>query len=354
MAVQINQKVGKASSGIKKCFSSARVCQAKALGETHGDMAMIIERKEAWGKLVYDTSKHRFSLHHTDGKTATPYVKQPVVLNAYLTMKCNMNCMHCVTKDFDRQEDLAVSTEVVNWINRSPFMIVVITGGEPLLPEYEDQLMRVLQRTHNKGLVIDTNGTILPSHSVIDTILNSSALVRISWDTTHPKGEMYFRHAKPLAEGNYQENYEWYKKKRDMIQRFRSQGVDVAVQSVVHKKNLESIRRLPEVLHEFSINQWYIQRFIPAHRAIRKTLEVSSVEYEQIIERLTEICNGMKIECITKKDRRHNCVFMLVGDGRLYTQGEKPGQKIQIGTTDSDIRYFEYVSSADHAERYYG
>lgn len=315
---------------------------------------MIIEKKEAWGKLTYDTSKHRFSLDHTNGKAATPYAKEPVVLNVYLTMKCNMNCMHCVTKDFDRKDDLIVSTKLVDWINRSPFMVMVITGGEPLLPEYENQLIRLLEETHNKGLVIDTNGTIFPSHSVIETILNSSALVRISWDTTHPKGEMYFRHIKLLAERNYQENYEWYKKKRDMIQRFRSEGVNLAVQSVVHKKNLESIKGMPEVLREFSINQWYIQRFIPAHKAIRKSLEVSSVEYEQVIEKLTETCNNMKIECITKKDRRHNCVFMLVGDGLLYTQGEKPGQKLRLGTIDSDIRYFEYVSSADHAERYYG
>jgi hypothetical protein len=45
---------------------------------------------------------------------------------------------------------------------------------------------------------------------------------------------------------------------------------------------------------------------------------------------------------------------MLVGDGFLYTQGEKPRQKIPLGRIGSDIRYFEYISSADHAERYYG
>jgi len=315
---------------------------------------MIIERKEAWGKLSYDTSQHRFSRIQTNGKVATPYVKEPVVLNVYLTMKCNMNCMHCVTKDFDRKDDLVVSTELVDWINRSPFMVMVITGGEPLLPEYENQLIRLLGETRDKGLVIDTNGTIFPSHSAIETILNTGALVRISWDTPHPKGEMYFRHVKqPLTKLNYQENYEWYKKKEDMIQRFRSAGVNLAVQSVVTRYNRESIFDMPEALRKFSINQWYIQRFIPSHKATRKSLEVSSFEYEQIIEELIEKCHKMKIDCITKKDRRHNCVVMLIGDGLLYTQGEKPGQKLQIGKIDSEIRYFEYISSADHAERYY-
>jgi len=316
---------------------------------------VIIERKEAWGKLRYDTSQHRFSRHQTNGKTVTPYVKKPVVLNVYLTMKCNMNCMHCVTKDFDRKDDLVVSTELIDWINRSDhFMVMVITGGEPLLPEYENQLIKLLRETHNKGLVIDTNGTIFPSHSVIEAILNTNALVRISWDTAYPKGEMYFRHVKPLTERTYQENYEWYEKKRDMIPRFRSAGVNLAIQSVVTRKNLDSIFDMPEVLRKFSINQWYIQRFIPSHKATRKSLEVSSVEYERVTEKLITMCHKMNIDCITKKDRRHNCIVMLVGDGFVYTQGENPGRKLLLGKINSDIRYFEYISSADHAERYYG
>jgi MoaA/NifB/PqqE/SkfB family radical SAM enzyme len=317
-------------------------------------MAMIIERKEAWGKLRYDKSQHRFSRIQTNGKLATPYVKEPVVLNVYLTMKCNMNCMHCVTKDFDRKDDLVVSTELVDWINRSAFMVMVITGGEPLLPEYENQLIRLLRETCNKGLIIDTNGTIFPSQSVIEAILNTNALVRVSWDAAHPKGEMYFRHVKPLTKLNYQENYECYKKKREMIQRFRSAGVNVAVQSVVTRKNLKSIFDMPEALRNFSINQWYIQRFIPSHKATRKTLEVSTLDYERVIEKLIPMCEEMNIDCITKKDRRHNCLVMLVGDGFVYTQGENPGQKLLLGKINSDIRYFEYISSADHAERYYG
>lgn len=315
---------------------------------------MIIERKEAWGKLRYDTSQHRFSRIHANGKIATPYVKEPVVLNVYLTMKCNMNCMHCVIKDFERKDDLVISTELIDWINRSPFMVIVITGGEPLLPEYEDQLTKLLGEIHNKGLVIDTNGTIFPSHSVIKAIIRNSALVRISWDTTHPKGEMYFRHIKRLTKLSYQENYEWYKRKRDMIQRFRSAGVNLAIQSVVTTENSDSILNMPEALRNFSINQWYIQRFIPSHEATRKSFEVSSYKYEEVIEKLSAMCCEMGIDCIAKKDRRHNCVAMLVGDGLIYTQGEHPGKKLLLGKINSDIRYFEYISSADHAERYYG
>ena len=315
---------------------------------------MIIERKESWGNLKYDTSQHRFSCVQTNGKDAIPYAQEPVVLNVDLTMKCNMDCMHCVTKDFDQAEDLVISKKLVGWINTEPFMVVVITGGEPFLPEYENRLIRLLRETRNKGLVVDTNGTILPSHSLIEAIRETNTLVRISWDSTRPSDETYFRHVKPDTKRNHDINLEYYYRKIDVTQLLCSAGVNVAVQSVVQKRNLDSIIDMPAVLRKFSIKQWYIQRFIPSHKATGENFEVSNLKYGRVIAKLTKRCQEANIECITKKDRRHNCVVLLVGDGILYTQGEKPRQKLWLGTIDDDIRYFEYVSSADHAERYYG
>jgi MoaA/NifB/PqqE/SkfB family radical SAM enzyme len=317
-------------------------------------MAVILKRKEAWGEIKYDTSEHRFFPIQTNGKGAIPYPANPIVLNIDLTMKCNMDCMHCVTKDFDQAEDLVISKKLVDWINREPFMVVVITGGEPLLPEYENHLMTLLKGIRGKGLIVDTNGTILPSHSVIETIRDNRALVRISWDSLRPSDETYFRHVKPDTKRNHDINLEYYNRKVDVIHRLCSASVNVAIQSVVQKKNLISIVDMPAVLRKLSIKKWYIQRFIPSHKANGKNFEVSNLQYDQVTSKLIKKCHEGGIECMAKKDRRHNCVILLVGDGVLYTQGEKPQQKLQLGTIDSEIRYFDYVSSADHAERYYG
>jgi MoaA/NifB/PqqE/SkfB family radical SAM enzyme len=319
---------------------------------------MIIERKETWGKLTYDTSRHLFSYTQFNEKDAIPYAEHPVVLNIDLTMKCNMGCLYCVAKDFDQAEDLVVSRKLLNWINESRFMVVVITGGEPLLPEYENQLITLLRETRNKGLIVDTNGTIYPSHSVIKTILGTNALVRISWDSTRSYDEAYFRRAKPNTKPDDEINLEYYHKKIDTIRRLRNAGVNVAVQTVVqkrHLKNLYSIIDMPRMLRELSVSQWFLQRFIPSYKATSKGFEVSNEEYDKVTAKLIKKCREEKIECITKKDRRHNCVVLLVGNGFLYTQGQRPRQKIPLGTIDDpEIRYFDYISSADHAERYYG
>jgi MoaA/NifB/PqqE/SkfB family radical SAM enzyme len=315
---------------------------------------MIVERKESWGKLVYDTSLHRFSYIHTDEKDAIPYAEQPVVLNVDLTMKCNMSCLHCVAKDFDKIEDLVVSRKLLDWIHKSPFMVVVVTGGEPLLPEFESDLITLLRGTRDKGLIVDTNGTILPSDSLVDAMIDTNTMIRVSWDSTRSYDETYFRRVRLDRRSNESANLEYYHKKLEIIRRLQESGVHIAVQSVVHKRNMISILDMPKALHELSINQWYLQRFIPSYKAIDESYEVSHDDYERICRKLTRKCRGMGIDCITKKDRRHNCVVLLVGNGLLYTQGEKPREKILLGTIDDEIKFFEYVSSADHAERYYG
>jgi len=317
---------------------------------------MSIERREEWGRLIYDTSTHRFSREQVNGIDATPYTQHPVVLNIDLTMKCNMACLHCVTKDFDQAQDLVVSKRLIDWINKQDFMVVVITGGEPFLPEYEKNLITILQGMKKKGLIVDTNGTIFPSGSVIDMIAKTNTLIRVSWDSVRSYDEIYFRQVKTNIPQNRDINNKYYQMKIDTIKRLRSAGVDVAVQSVIHKKNRDSIVRMPVMLTKLSIKQWYIQRFIPSYKATDKKFGVSSEDYDEATTKLIKECKKAGIECITKKDKRHNSVVLLVGDGLLFTQGEKPGQKIPLGTiySDGDIRYFEYISSADHAERYYG
>lgn len=316
---------------------------------------MIIEREENWGILRYDTFEHNFSCVKTNRNSAIPYAREPVVLNLDLTMKCNMDCRHCVAKDFKDVKDLDVSSEMIEYINNSPFMVIVITGGEPLLPECEKKLMRLLQEINKKGLIIDTNGTIAPNDSLVKRILETDTLVRISWDSCRPQDEIYFRQVKKKKGEGHNIDLDYFNKKLEMVKYFRSKGINVAIQSVLHKKNISSITEMPTVLSELHIKKWYIQRYIPSYKVANdKNLDITTSNYENVVASLDEKCHKVNIECIAKKDRRHNSVFLLVGEGALYTQGEKPGQKIPLGSYKNRISYFDYVSCSDHCERYYG
>ncbi len=314
---------------------------------------MIIKRKEGWGTLTYDTVGHRFSYVKKNGKDAVPYIQEPIVLNVDLTFKCNMACRHCVAKDFDEIPDLVVSQENMRFVNTSPFMVVVITGGEPMLPEYEDRLRLLLRQISNKGIVIDTNGTIKPTDSLVQAIREVGALIRVSWDSVRPQDEIHFRRVGKTKRENGKMELEYYWKKIDNVKYLKSKGLNVAVQTVIHRINLNSVLRMPDALNELGVKQWYIQRFIPSYKAAEEgNLDIPT--YEVVIANLKKQCQKLAIECIAKKDKRHNSVFLLVGDGLIYTQGEKPRQKIEIGSIKHGIRYFDYVSCSDHSDRYYG
>jgi len=315
---------------------------------------MNLERKEGWGTLIYSTTKHEFKIIENDPKDALPYVEnKPIVLNIDLTFKCNMNCKHCVSKDMQERinKDLLVTEKLINWINESPFMVLVITGGEPFLPEKESDLISLLSNVKNKGLIIDTNGTIVPNKRVIDMILKKNVLVRVSLDSVNPNDEISLRKVK----SNDKKSLEAYYTKFDNLKFFQSKNIKIAVQSVLSKKNVRSIINMPEALVKNSIRYWHIQRFILSHKATdEKQYALKDDDYQKIMKLLSEKSDKLNINLIGKMDKRHNSVYLLVGDGDLYTQGDKPRQKIHLGNIDSDIRYFDYVSSADHSVRYYG
>ena len=313
---------------------------------------MIIPRQETWGKLMYDTKNHCFAYTH-DGETEEqPYVSKPIVLNIDLTLNCNMECYHCVAKDMRNyiDEDLAVNEKMIEHINRSPFMIIVITGGEPLLPDYERPLLQLLQGIKEKGLIIDTNGSIFPSANILNMLHRKNVLVRVSLDSIRVQDELLLRH----FPGSKNVNVDVFKKKLQLISNLRSYGIKVAVQSVLHKLNQVSIKRIPEKLKEWSVNQWYIHRLIPSSNISKEErFFLQTNEYETLLDKLEQICRPLGIQCFTKKDRRHNCVFLLVGDGQLYTQSEKVGSKLFVGRIDTIHDYFQYVSASDHSARYY-
>ena len=313
----------------------------------------LIPRSEKWGVLQYDPKEHRFICKPSLDIGMSPYSSKPVVLNIDLTMKCNMDCRYCVAMDFkEKAQDLVISNKLIQWINKSDFMVVVVTGGEPLLPAYEDKLISLLKKIKRKGLIVDTNGTIYPSEKLIAAFTKTETLLRISLDSLRPQDEIYFRHARLPSPHNTKINLELYKRKFEIIGRLRRQtNINIAIQSVIHSKNARSIFNVPDLLDKYSITTWYIQRFIPSYKA--SDVKFGNEKYYEIVNKLSDLCSQRGIKCIIKKDRRHNSVFLLVGDGLLYTQGEKPGEKILLGSIWKQVRYFDYVSSADHAERYY-
>jgi MoaA/NifB/PqqE/SkfB family radical SAM enzyme len=321
---------------------------------------MIIPRKESWGEIRYDTVLHRFCLVPRKPSNELPFVSNPILLNVDLTFKCNLECMHCVAKDTARylggiaSSDLVVSDNLIKKINASPFMAIVITGGEPLLYEYQNNLYKLITGIKNKGIIIDTNGTIKPSTKLLRLVKKKNILLRISWDSPNPNEE-YMLRKYPTQMYKNPDEYIWAKEK--LINFLVHNGISVAIQTVLHGKNYNdnNMLRFPYKMVKMGIREWYIQRFIPSYRLIRDNKYNIDIDlYNDAINKLSGISQRVGIYCFTKKDRRHNSVFILTKKGEIITQSEeRPGNKIYLDKIGKIRNYFEYVSSSEHSFRYY-
>ncbi len=323
---------------------------------------MIISRKESWGSIKYDTKLHEFIINNKSSNKGIPYVLRPLVLNVDLTFKCNMACIHCVARDMENQlsngedADLKITSKLISSINKSPFMVVVITGGEALLKGYEKSLIKLIAGLKKKAIIIDTNGTITPSKELLELFIKKDIMVRVSWDSPNPREEADLR---KYPKNLYVNNEEYLNMKVKLIKHLIKSGVEVAIQSVLHGKNYRdnNFYMLPHKLKFLGINKWYIQRYIPTIcNKNDEKYRLSIIKYEESISKLESIATGLGIRCYTKKDRRHNSVFLLVKAGDIYTQSdEKTGGKILLGNIndiDAMDSYFNYVSASDHTDRY--
>jgi MoaA/NifB/PqqE/SkfB family radical SAM enzyme len=315
---------------------------------------MMIRRRETWGTLCYDTSCHRFSCVERAPGGAGPYPGKPVVLNVVVTYDCNLDCPHCVAKDFAGvvDDDLRLSDELVAWINESPFMVVVLTGGEPLLPPHDGTSAELIRAIRGKGIVLDTNGTLQPAPDLAAQLRRRNVLVRVSMDSIRGEDETRLRRpgrASPTMRRQF------YRDKLRNIDWFVASGIQTAVQTVVWHKNARPLFQMIDWLRDSRIRQWYLQRLIPSRelRHPHPRLLTEPDGYQRTVAELARRCQGAGIECIAKRDLRHNSVYLLMADGELYTQGAEPGEKVRLGAIHDPFDYFARVSAADHAARSY-
>jgi molybdenum cofactor biosynthesis enzyme MoaA len=266
-----------------------------------------------------------------------------------------MACVHCVAKEFDGivDDDLVLSDSLISWINESRCPLVVLTGGEPLLHPHDEKSCQLIRALSNKSIVVDTNGTITPPSHVLECLREHDVMVRVSMDSTSSAEEVYLRR----APGGGRDASLWcYHDKLRRIEWFVDSGLFTTVQTVVWRKNTEAVMKMADWLAERHVRQWYLQRLIETNRFQRRDHARGWMTPEQYIDTVSEIQRGSSqagVECIAKKDLRHDSVFLLTGRGLLFTQGVAPGEKVRLGTVLDHIDYFDRVSAADHAARYY-
>jgi len=226
------------------------------------------------------------------------------------------------------------------------------------LPECESRLIGFIDGIKNKGIVIDTNGLNMPSSRLLKYLVNKNVLLRISLDSSLPEHELNLR-VLPNDKNKHKSESAYYRK-IDILEELMKDNVEVSIQSVLYKKNVDSIFNLIDYMKDRNINSWYIQRLIPTHklaptgkRGKDEPFFIETEVYEDAIVKLRRLSKKHNVKCITKKDRRHNCVFIMINSGLIYSTSDIGYGRVFLGKIGDIDNYFEFVSASEHSARYY-
>lgn len=198
-----------------------------------------------------------------------------------LTRKCNLRCKHClnssghcVANELTKEEVLSLIEELY----KCGVQEIRFTGGEPLL---FDGIFEAIQLASQKGLKtsLGTNGTLVTPKVAkkLKEVGLSNAVVSI--DGTK---EM---HDSIRGEGNFDKSMEG-------LHNLMHEGIDVRVNSVIMKNNIEEIIALAKDLDSQKI-KLFIRQFVSSGRG-KDLVDValSAEEYKQVKERLAEELNN--------------------------------------------------------------
>lgn len=266
-------------------------------------------------------------------------VSYPLVVNWLITDYCNFKCKYCFATDIENID--LPDQKVINWVNSSSFLKVVISGGESFTNKYIWEILSSVS-SNTKSLVVDTNGSYKFSKSEMSFLKERNITLRISLDSANPKDNDSIR-IPPISSG-----YSMILKNIECLK--REGGVDVEIQTVVTKMNIKSLEKLSEVISFLDITKWYIQPIIPSGRAENMQHLIPTVKSILKESRKFPISNN---RYIIKEDQSNNAVILLTNKGDIITENSS-GENIMIGNVVSvdPLGLFKHIEKESHLNRY--
>lgn len=290
---------------------------------------MIIRRKV--DKIAYCTECQSFF-------GSSEKLKYPLVLNWLITNKCNFNCRYCFAVDIENKD--LISDDIIDYINMAQYLKLVISGGEPFQNE---NIWAALTRidSKNKAIVIDTNGTYDFNSKEVRLLKQKRVTLRISLDSVSPAENERIR---KCSKGMY---YEKVISNIELLS--RKHHVDVALQTVVTKLNIKSLKNLATMIRHWGITKWYLQPIVASGKgALLHSLipKKDSILYEAANLGLNEDI------LLIKEDENDKSVLLLNNYGDLVT--EKMNKNIFVGNIMSidETKLLSKLNKDNHIKRY--
>ncbi len=286
-------------------------------------------------KRPIDNIKYCTSCQSFVGKAKD--LRFPLVLNWLITSKCNLQCRYCFATDITNKDSIA--SYIINYVNQSPYLKVVISGGEPFQNRVIWSILRKIDHT-KKVIVVDTNGTYWFKKSEIKLLKRKRIIIRISLDSTSPRDNERLR---------CHNNGQYFEKIVKNIERLCKDGVHIDLQTVVTKLNIKNLYPLSRMVRYWGIKKWYLQSLLPSGRG--QSIGNLSPTKKSILRESKHFSLDPS-RFLVKEDENNRAVVLLNNYGELITEDKKGNINIGNIRQVSNEDLINRIDRKNHIKRY--
>jgi len=168
------------------CPSSGGVFQLDE-GEYRAVLEGTEEGKALIGEMRSYTGQHYsfqdFVGHLNSLGITHERLSRPATANLELTLRCNLNCKHCIVSAGEPKENELTTSEWLRLVDGLGSLQYTLTGGEPLMHPGFGEIVEAI-KGRGAAVKILTNGTLVPENLNAFEGLDGRDVVQVSLDGT--------------------------------------------------------------------------------------------------------------------------------------------------------------------------
>ena len=229
-----------------------------------------------------------------------------------ITAKCNQQCKYCHRflniDELSFEENKKILKDLIN----IGIEEITWTGGEALLLNYVDELIKIAYNNGIKNKLI-TNGKLLTENRMknifpyLDSITLSIDSIDDNINDKLGRGKDHFTRINSIL--TYIQN--------------NSIDIKVRINTVINKYNLNAIEDLINYLNNFEIYSWRIFKFMPLREKaalMQKHFEISDEKFIKIKSLIIKESNNNRIEFRVNDDMETRYILILADGSIVVTE----------------------------------
>lgn len=243
-----------------------------------------------------------------------------------ITARCNQNCKYCHRflniMDLTYDENL----NILNNLENSGITSITWTGGEALLLNGIDDLLKISYEKGIKNKII-TNGKLLTRERIdkiykyLDSITLSIDSINNDINDSLGRGRNHFEEIKKILDYIKEKKYD----------------VKIRINSVVCKNNIDDFKDLTNFLNNYDIYSWRIFKFMPLReKAVinKESFDVSLNNYNEVVKYIKLNSKIENIDTRIEEDMEKKYVLILA-NGDIVITNKGKDEKVGNALIDS-------------------